>query len=271
MRGFFLLRSSEIREFLEFAATENIKYIENNLRYFCISFLITNLLQEMEHVKVSDLIARYHFTINILERLGIGLGVEDKSLDEICKENNVNTTLVVEIFKIHLGEKRAVTDEIDNNCIMTVIDYLVNSHNYYQNEAIPNISGIIEEVIQGEKDAAFMLLNKFFKEYKTEVDNHLKYEEETVFPYALAVVKGESVDKSYHMSDYKTNHDDIETKLDDLKNLLIKYLPAKESFSQRRKLLFDLFRLEKDLKIHTVIEEQILIPAIEKLEVQLNH
>ena len=71
---------------------------------------------------------------------------------------------------------------------------------------------------------------------------------------------------SYSVTEYREHHNDIEEKLTDLKNLLIKYLPQKGDQQLRRKLLFCLFELEFDLKIHSQIEDSILIPLVEKME-----
>ncbi len=71
------------------------------------------------------------------------------------------------------------------------------------------------------------------------------------------------------MAEYKEHHDDIEEKLDDLKNLLIEYLPLKEGRNMRRRLLFKLFELEHDLRIHSRIEDYILIPLVTSMEKRL--
>jgi len=71
---------------------------------------------------------------------------------------------------------------------------------------------------------------------------------------------------NYSVSDYQEHHDNIEDKLEDLKNLLLKHLPLDNDQQIRRKLLFSLFELEYDLTIHTRIEDEILIPLVEKLE-----
>ena len=46
----------------------------------------------------------------------------------------------------------------------------------------------------------------------------------------------------------------------------IKYLPFEDKNNLRRKLLNCLFDLEHDLKIHTLIEDTVLIPLVEKFE-----
>jgi len=72
--------------------------------------------------------------------------------------------------------------------------------------------------------------------------------------------------RTYSVKEYQDHHNDIEEKLTDLKNLLIKYLPQKEDQQIRRKLLFSLFELEYDLNIHSRIEDNILVPLAELME-----
>jgi len=105
-----------------------------------------------------------------------------------------------------------------------------------------------------------------------EVIEHLDYENEVVFPYVLNLDKllnskdPGSYTPAYSVTEYREHHDDIEEKLNDLKNLLIKYMPQKDDRQIRRKLLLCLFELEFDLNIHSRIEESILIPLVEKME-----
>ena len=97
-----------------------------------------------------------------------------------------------------------------------------------------------------------------------------------VFPYVLnlheRIKNGEHKNqlKEYSVIEYRDHHNDIEEKLEDLKKLLIKYLPEKSDRIIRRKLLFSLFELEYDLNVHSQIEEHILIPLVEKMELILN-
>jgi len=68
------------------------------------------------------------------------------------------------------------------------------------------------------------------------------------------------------VSEYKEHHNEIEDKLHDLKNVLIKYLPADNDRLARRKLIEGLFELSYDLNVHSLIEDTILIPLVEKAE-----
>jgi regulator of cell morphogenesis and NO signaling len=118
-----------------------------------------------------------------------------------------------------------------------------------------------------------VLIEKFFNEYFNEVVEHLNYENQVVFPYVNNLYNqwqgnppDDFVDSKYSVEEYREHHDDIEEKLSDLKNLLIKYLPARNDQSARRKLLVHLFELESDLAIHSQIEDKVLIPLVSQLE-----
>ena len=97
-----------------------------------------------------------------------------------------------------------------------------------------------------------------------EVLEHLDYEDNIAFPYFISLMQNntnEEVEGRYSSKVYSEHHTDIELKLKDLKNLLLKYVKIDDDLSLRRKLFFTLYELEFDLYIHSLIEETILIPS----------
>jgi regulator of cell morphogenesis and NO signaling len=115
-----------------------------------------------------------------------------------------------------------------------------------------------------------LLIEKFFNDYFEEVLEHLDYEESVVFPYICRLIdEGKITGKNnFSANEYRDHHTDIETKLTDLKNLLLKHISLKDDFSLRRKFLFGLFELEFDLNIHSLIEDKILLPLVGKIETE---
>ncbi len=93
---------------------------------------------------------------------------------------------------------------------------------------------------------------------------HLDYEDNIAFPYFITLLKKTEQPgkcERYSSTDYGEHHTDIELKLKDLKQLLLKYVNIENDLDLRRKLFFALYELEFDLYIHSLIEETILIPA----------
>ena len=70
----------------------------------------------------------------------------------------------------------------------------------------------------------------------------------------------------YDIETFHRQHDQIEAKLTELKNILIKYYPASESCGKEMNgVLFDIFNCEHELASHNAVEDEIFIPAVERL------
>ena len=71
---------------------------------------------------------------------------------------------------------------------------------------------------------------------------------------------------SFSINQYKKRHTDIEYKILEMKNLLIKHIELEKDMVGRRKLLVSLSEVEHDLYLHSYVEDNILIPLIINLE-----
>lgn len=227
------------------------------------------LIPEM---KISDIIISNPYLILMLEHLGINMEVREKTIKQICEENNVSTELFLIIANLFNGFKTSPVGHYSFNDVQTIIKYLKSSHKYYLEEKYPLIKNYIEMINRINDHAEILMIGKFFDKYFREVVEHLDYEDDVVFPYVLSLndmlIPGaqEKVVSNYSATEYREHHNDIEEKLTDLNNLLIKYIPQKNDQQIRRKLLLSLFELEYDLNIHSQIEETLLIPMVEKME-----
>ena len=78
----------------------------------------------------------------------------------------------------------------------------------------------------------------------------------------------ETVRKRFAENAHKARqHDQIEAKLTELKNILIKYYPASESCGKEMNgVLFDIFLCESELASHNDLENRLFIPAVAEVE-----
>lgn len=224
---------------------------------------------------MSEILIKNHYLILMMEHLGLNLAVQEKTVGEICLENNINPDVFLAFANQFNGIRYRPEHDFSMEDIAVIISYLQRSHTYYIEEKCPAIRNLIIEMGSVNGTASMQLIEKFFNEYVAELNTHLEYEEHTVFPYVKALyqqlhgVRISSSNAAYSVVDYKDHHNDIKEKLTDLKNLLIKYLPETGGRTQRRKLLFALFEFEYDLEIHSLIEDFILIPLVESMEKHL--
>lgn len=219
-------------------------------------------------MKLSLLINENPMLLLFLEHLGVDFVVQDKSMKDICQEYKLEQNTVLLIANLYNGFYPSYADLDPVNDISLLISFLKNSHNYYKNDKYPQIQDYISSLKEKYSSQDINLINKFFLDYFNEVLEHLDYEDRTAFPYFCRLNSNRTVSEKENFSsnDYRNHHTDIETKLTDLKNLLLKHITIKGDITLRRQLLMSLFELEYDLNIHSLIEEEILLPIVERIE-----
>lgn len=91
----------------------------------------------------------------------------------------------------------------------------------------------------------------------------MTYEEQSVFPYVESLLSGEK-NAAYSIDIFRRQHDQVEAKLRELKNIIIKYYPSGGT-NELNGVLFDIFTCEQELASHNAVEDEIFIPAVERL------
>ncbi|MCD7969593.1 MAG: hemerythrin domain-containing protein [Alistipes sp.] len=221
---------------------------------------------ETGRMKLADLVLEDYRLIPVLERMGIGLGFGEKRVSEACAESGIPVSLFMLICSVHSREGY-IPDAacLKSTDISGIVDYLHQSHEYFRTRQIPSMAARLDIIGRSCDPLYGKMLHKFFEGYRTELENHFEYEENEVFPYIKGLLEGHRV-KGYSIARFEENHTNIEEKLNDLKNILLKYLPASCCPGERPDLLYDIFRLEEDLARHTTIENLVLIPLVSQLE-----
>ncbi|MPN56079.1 hypothetical protein SDC9_203765 [bioreactor metagenome] len=106
---------------------------------------------------------------------------------------------------------------------------------------------------------------KFFDNYTHEVLDHMKYEDEVVFPYIHSLMDAVA-DKKYSINIFEERHNDIEGKMNDLKQILLKYVPGTTDQMLMVNILTELYMSEEELEAHTFIEDSLVIPRVREIE-----
>jgi len=232
-------------------------------------------------MKLADAIHYNHLLLPVINRLGVQLGFGDKSIKQICEEEKIDLDFFLIIMNAFLDHDINKTLKIQSVPVDEIVEYLLATHRYYLERMIPEIENRINALIQHNDidQKQFLLVKNFFQEYKNELYAHIDHEEQLIYPYVIEVFeayqKGEIHDElkskmtSYPIDSYAEEHSDIESKLFDLKNILIKYLPESRDSYLRNQVLNALFKLENDLNDHSRIENMVLVPRIAEIEKEL--
>lgn len=221
-----------------------------------------------ENTKMAELVMSNPKLMLTLSRFGIELGFSDHSVKEVCNKANINPSLFLLVCKIYTNQEYVPSsNEIKSVDINSILTYLSNSHKYYVEERIPHIEHHLDKIVKDCPEKFGHTIERFFIEYKKEVANHFNYEELTVFPY-INSLGGKKSNNQYTIHEFESNHSNIEDKLSDLMNILIKYLPAYIFPKERIEISLDIMDLSYDLRCHTIVEERVLVPFVELLEAQ---
>lgn len=217
--------------------------------------------------KFAELLTDDRRLLQLLPRFGIGLGFGDHNVDQVCFINKVNTDLFLMICEIYSNNNyKPGKSELQHIDMGDLLAYLKASHLYYLDERFPHIEEHLHHIIEACGQKYGPMLSHFYDEYKQEVVRHIQYyEEEVVFPYIEALLNGHRTN-SYKIDEFEHNHTNIQDVLDDMMNILLKYLPGDILPKERIEISYDIMELSDDLNRHSLIEERILIPCVEFLE-----
>lgn len=220
-----------------------------------------------KRTKLADIISSDSNLLSILQRLEIKLGFGDATVEEVCNRYRLSTDLFLIICNIYtFNDYVPQIDNLHNSDIVHITNYLRVSHSYYKNVCFPEIHNKIHLLVKELDELSRKLIDKFYDDYDNEVINHFKYEESLVFPYIDSLLVHNDVDKEFQIARFEDNHSNIGEKLNDLKNIIMKYLPSEYSSALNFEILKDIDALESDLQKHSLIENRILVPLVEKLE-----
>ena len=219
--------------------------------------------------KMIDLISDNYSMLQGLGAFGIRLGFGDKTVKEVCQEQNVDchSFLTVVNFLIN-GYAPKETDE--KMSVSTLLAYLRASHRYFLDFQLPSIRKKLEESLSlGDQLAALIL--RLYDEYAHDIRVHMKYEEKTLFPYVEALLRGEQM-SNYNVDIFSKHHSDTTGKFHELKSIIIKYLPHDGlANNQLTATLYDIYNNEEWLCNHSNVEDVLFVPAIRLLEQKLKN
>jgi regulator of cell morphogenesis and NO signaling len=230
--------------------------------------------------KMAEVINMNHHLLSVIHKAGITLGFGDAAIDEVAAKHELNPDFVVAILNAYNDPSYLPEQHLMAFSVVEIVSYLRRSHKAYIFEQLPELANLFEKYATETVSSPYSgLLRNFFDEYRNEMEKHFATEDEYMFPYALAVESahnGAEISeemalhfREYTIRDFQQEHDNIEEKLDDLKNLIVRHVPQAEDSVLAFHILEKLFHLDSDLDDHSRIEEQVLIPKVVRLETEL--
>ncbi len=217
--------------------------------------------------KMADLMSAEPQVLRCIARFRLPVGVGDKTIGEVCLENNVHTPTFLAVVNYVCGRQKDA-GTADTLSLPTLMDYLRQAHDYFFTFSLPLLRrNLIEAVNLSINDSKIpMLIIKYYDEYVNEVSLHMQHENEQLFPYIESLMRGEGYgdfDLDFFSHQHRAVDDQhIADKLRELKKLIIKYYPETQATEQLIAVLAHIAVIEQDLATHCAIEDDILLPAV---------
>lgn len=213
-----------------------------------------------------DVICDEPSLLQMLSRFGIPLGVGDQTVRQVCEAHGVDTATFLSVANFIKRGARGAADSIDKVSVACLTEYLKQAHTYFLDFQLPAIRRKLLEALDCSQpgEVSYLIL-KFYDDYMAEVRKHMQHENRKVFGYVEQLLQGRRTSE-YTISQFARGHNNIDVKLQELKNIIIKYYAPTEQAELLNNVLYNIFTCEKDLRIHCLVEDDIFVPAVEILE-----
>ena len=218
---------------------------------------------------MSDVICDEPALLQMMSRFGIPLGVADKTVTQVCQEHHVDTATFLALANFMKQGARGAAEHLPQVSVAALTDYLRRAHTYFLDYQLPAVRRKLLEALDCSQTAEVsLLIIKFYDNYMGEVRKHMQHENRKVFGYVEGLLHGERTG-NYSIADFARSHSSIDVKLQELKNIIIKYYAPTEQAELLHSALYDIFTCEKDLRMHCQVEDDIFVPAVQILENQV--
>ena len=218
---------------------------------------------------MSDVICDEPALLQMMSRFGIPLGVADKTVTQVCQEHHVDTATFLALANFMKQGARGAAEHLPQVSVAALTDYPRRAHTYFLDYQLPAVRRKLLEALDCSQTAEVsLLIIKFYDNYMGEVRKHMQHENRKVFGYVEGLLRGERTG-NYSIADFARSHSSIDVKLQELKNIIIKYYAPTEQAELLHSALYDIFTCEKDLRMHCQVEDDIFVPAVQILENQV--
>ncbi|MCH5236826.1 MAG: hemerythrin domain-containing protein [Muribaculaceae bacterium] len=203
----------------------------------------------------------YRF-LQVMSRFGIPLGFGDKSIEEVCKDNGVDCETFLMVVNFICDEETEEDPGVQTS-LASLLHYLKQSHIYFLEFCLPAIRRkLLDAIEMKDSDVSFLIL-KLFDEYVDGIREHMTEEENNLFKLVDGAMNKELKPQTF-ISTYSHHHQEVSSKLKELKNIIIKYSPQGAKANLLNAALYDIYRCEEELGSHCRIEEFLLIPSLNR-------
>jgi regulator of cell morphogenesis and NO signaling len=226
---------------------------------------------------LAEVASTYPSLTRELERLGLDYCCGGKrSLEEACRQQGLDLESVVAELS-----SRPLEDESPAEWLAMgpaeLVDHVEATHHRYLKQEMPRLSELADKVmrVHGERHPALIRVAEVYAEIRTDLEPHLRREEEVIFPMIRTLASATSRPSfecgsiAKPIAVLEREHGVVGGLLAQLRELTDGYQAPADTCASTQALMEGLAELEADTHLHVHKENNHLFPAVKALEQQL--
>jgi regulator of cell morphogenesis and NO signaling len=220
---------------------------------------------------LGDLVAERPQTAAVFERLGLDYCCGgQQTLEDACRSRDLEPETVATLLATLEADQGTAPEgahDLAGASINELCDHIVDVHHKpLRDEELPRISELMAKVVRahGAEDPEVIELATLFGETRTELEDHMRLEEESLFPACRAVEDDQSGDGpgAELLEQLTDTHEAAGAALKRMRELSHDYSPESAHCTTHRVLLHEMHEFELDLHRHIHEENNILFPKV---------
>lgn len=234
----------------------------------------------MVHKNISELLEQNHEYASVMHWHGIdAFSYLHFTLDEVCRLKNIDLRNIQMDLLRQQQPATVHPDKLKHYPPSALCSYLLENHHHYAQRMLPVIEHHINlaQLKLNDQYPQLHLLANIFATFKSDFLKHIQYENERVFPhirklerFTIGFHNSMLVEfRSFSMQDFIFRHHHDDDEMRSIRVLLRNYTYEDRDAIAYKVLMNELKAFESDLKEHSRIEEEILIPKAYHLEQNL--
>lgn len=231
-------------------------------------------MENYKDINIGEIVTRDFRAAEIFKNAGIDFCCGgSQSLEQACIEKNLNISeLETELAKLENTTVNALHNFNEWN-LDFLCDYIVNTHHKTVLKLLPQLTVYTRKIeqVHGAHHPELVEIAELFSQINTELLQHLKKEEEVLFPAIKDVLKTNSAESKAtiisEITRMKGEHEFAGGAMDKINVLSDNYSVPADGCSTYQVAYKLLEQFEDDLHIHVHLENNILYPKALKLAI----
>lgn len=225
---------------------------------------------------LAEIVAVNPMTAKVFDELNLNYYTAGKAtLRMACRKSRLDTQSVLgELGKIVNATASREIPPVEDT--VHFIEYLINQHHGYTRTALDTISAGLRFLLENSEKRPVPLekLDKIFKKFAVEMENHMRKEENKLFPIIHALLNNQGINSpdgppnipgqiAVLELEHNGAHDDLTTMADLTKRLIAS--PGNIAAEALTALSDNLRWLTQDVHMHMHLENNLLFPHVNTL------